>query len=136
MSECNKAPHAALLLKLEREKLEEEIALLREQRAVVLWQLPVLSNEQVPIALGISQNTWQVWKSKGKTPQPLTVDSTRVLYLTSAIRAWAVSLQPEENDGATDDKTTPTSSEILSTFRSRPLHKAARAAAARLHSKI
>jgi len=65
----------------------EQLELLRAQRSVALWALPLLGNRDIPVALDLSPSAWEVLKAAGNGPR-LFHFGKRTYALTSELRAW------------------------------------------------
>jgi predicted DNA-binding transcriptional regulator AlpA len=78
----------------EREEMERSVLQLGHAR--MLWKLPLLSNEQVPLALGISLSAWYLLKRIDKAP-PCVVIGGRCFWRTADVRAWVGELEAKKN---------------------------------------
>ena len=63
------------------------IALLHAQRVAELWGKPVLADEEVPMAVGLANSSYQAIKAKGEGPPSFTIGRRR-FSLTDDVRAW------------------------------------------------
>jgi len=83
----------------ERERWQAELALVQARLACHLWQLPMMTNEQVPVALGISQTMWQTLKLEGRAPDGVWLGK-RVFYRPADLLRWiALGLEAKKTPG-------------------------------------
>lgn len=70
----------------------------RVQVQSLLWSLPLISNTDVPTALGISQTTWQQMKLDGNAPPAVSI-GRRVFYRPHDLREWVAEQETKKNPG-------------------------------------
>jgi len=56
-------------------------------RVNALWKKPVLSDTEIPDAVGLASSTWHVLKARGDCPQLFRI-GRRVFVRTSDLHAW------------------------------------------------
>ena len=66
----------------------------RAVRAASLWEKPVLSDSEIPEAVGLAFSSWQVLKRKGDCPKLFRI-GRRVFARTVDVRAWIESKASE-----------------------------------------
>ena len=61
----------------------------RARLRALLWEMPILSNTDIPVVLDISQRTWE--RMKQEEHPPLFRVSNRIYVRTSALVEWLAS---------------------------------------------
>lgn len=59
----------------------------RAMRVAALWRKPVLSDREIPEAIGLAYSSWQGLKLTGDTPRLFRI-GRRVYARTEDVRAW------------------------------------------------
>lgn len=59
----------------------------RSRRVVLLWQQPILADEEIPEAIKVPATLWGTCKQAGDTPKLFTI-GRRLFVKTDDLRAW------------------------------------------------
>jgi hypothetical protein len=75
------------------------MALLHAQRVASLWEKPILSDDDVPLAVGLAPSTWHAIKARGEGPVWFNIGRRRFV-LTADLRAWLDALRAKAQQTA------------------------------------
>ena len=71
------------------------MALMRAQRIAALWDKPVLTDEEIPLAVGLAASSYHAIKARGEGPPSFNI-GRRKFSLTDDVRAWLGSRAKEQ----------------------------------------